>query len=263
MAFAVWDSAKLSAVALDGTSLIATASGAGGAIGQGTNRTGKWYWEITLGSVTASSTVDGVGVCLGAASAAGLTAQTSAIIYTIGGTVRSGGAQLNASIGAIAAGSVVGIALDLDNALIWFRLGAAGNWNGSATNNPATGVGGISIAGLARGPAYDWYPAFAAAASGNTATANFGSSAFTGTAPSGFTAGWTTAAAVTNLTATTVGREAWLSEQPGPLRATKIGYEAWFNIVPAALATRIGREIWMSSRSSTARKRRVMAISSV
>jgi hypothetical protein len=46
-----------------------------------------------------------------------------------------------------AAGTVVRIAYDADNALFWLKLGN-GMWNDSPTANPATGVGGLSAAGL-------------------------------------------------------------------------------------------------------------------
>ncbi len=45
---------------------------------------------------------------------------------------------------AIPAGSTVGIAVHITNRLIWFRSGS-GNWNNSASANPATGAGGFSI----------------------------------------------------------------------------------------------------------------------
>jgi hypothetical protein len=47
-------------------------------------------------------------------------------------------------------------AIDLDNALLWLRVDA-GNWNNNAANNPATGVGGISVPHLfGGGPRMAW-----------------------------------------------------------------------------------------------------------
>lgn len=45
-------------------------------------------------------------------------------------------------------GDEVQVAVDTDNRKVWFRVNA-GNWNGSPTNNPETGVGGVTIAGTA------------------------------------------------------------------------------------------------------------------
>lgn len=44
------------------------------------------------------------------------------------------------------AGAVVGVAVDADNRLVWFRIGN-GPWNGSEANDPATGFGGVPVSG--------------------------------------------------------------------------------------------------------------------
>lgn len=76
----------------------------------------------------------------------------------------------------------VGMAFDITNSLIWFRVNG-GNWNNSAPADPATGVGGISTSGYS-------CPCYAGAAqaisTSETFTANFGASAYTFTAPAGF-----------------------------------------------------------------------------
>lgn len=41
-------------------------------------------------------------------------------------------------------GSTVGIAVDITAKSIWFRTGS-GNWNNTASANPAAGAGGFSI----------------------------------------------------------------------------------------------------------------------
>jgi hypothetical protein len=75
---------------------------------------------------------------------------------------------------------------------LWFRtVVPAGDWNASGTADPATGVGGIDMfletsSGVMDPP---FYPSFAAPVAGDSATANFGASAFAGSVPSGFTAG--------------------------------------------------------------------------
>lgn len=86
----------------------------------------------------------------------------------------------------IAAGDVIGLALDLDNMLIWARL-QGGDWNGSSSANPTTATGGASISGLTVPVA----PAVMVPSdSGASVTANLGGSLFAHLAPAGFTAGW-------------------------------------------------------------------------
>lgn len=77
---------------------------------------------------------------------------------------------------------VAAMAVDLDAALIWFKIGSD-YWNGSISADPATGVGGFDISFLA-GVAVA--PVMAASTATMTATANFGDSAYTYTPPSGF-----------------------------------------------------------------------------
>lgn len=151
---------------------------------------GKCYWEVTLtttgsGSGTGLANINAVLANLTTASAANSTGcawiNYSGAIYIDGSSVLA--------MGAVADGTVVCMALDIDNKRMWFRLGAAGQWNGSGTANPATNVGGLTVpfgAALAAYP-LDLY-AFPVAATSHTA--NFGDSVFTGAVPSGFTAGF-------------------------------------------------------------------------
>ena len=99
----------------------------------------------------------------------------------------------NSNVGSIAAmvnGTVNAMALDLGGELIWFRAGAAGDWNNSGAANPATGVGGIPIAALGGGlmKLILWECSFSSPPV--TLTLNAGHTAFSGTVPAGFTAGW-------------------------------------------------------------------------
>jgi hypothetical protein len=87
----------------------------------------------------------------------------------------------------IIANDLVGIAVDLDNKTIWFRVNG-GNWNGNATHNPATNTGGFSFSALSG----TFHPIFGSEIIGHSATYNFGATAFGATAPSGFT-GWAAA----------------------------------------------------------------------
>ena len=86
---------------------------------------------------------------------------------------------------------VIGVAVDTVNALIWWKdVTAGGVWNtGAASANPATGIGGYGISGLSG----SIFPVFSGSSISATdeATINTGTSAFTGTLPSGFLA-WDT-----------------------------------------------------------------------
>jgi hypothetical protein len=122
---------------------------------------------------------------------------TGCAMLTNGGTITIN----NVNVGAIAAmvnGTVNPMAVDLGAKLIWFRAGAAGNWNNSGTANPATGVGGLSISALSGLiKLVGWECTFSSPPV--TMTLNSGSSAFTGSVPSGFTAGWPSQAALDGM----------------------------------------------------------------
>lgn len=81
-------------------------------------------------------------------------------------------------------GDTIDMAVDIGGQLVWFRT-TGGNWNNDPTANPATGVNGISYAasGLGAGP---YFPAWAGFSSLDVVTANFGASAYSFAAPSGF-----------------------------------------------------------------------------
>jgi hypothetical protein len=145
---------------------------------------GKYYWEATF--TVGAQSQSGVGFTIGSLSVSTQTfgnAGTGKSGTTIGTGTLVDGANVGVGIGTITSGSVVCLAVDLTAKLIWFRLGAGGNWNGSGTANPATGVGGISISNAGTA-----YPTICMGGA-DTITANFGATAFTGAVPSGFTAG--------------------------------------------------------------------------
>jgi hypothetical protein len=166
---------------------------------------GKYYAEFTAGATYAGGDT-GVGIAIAQSLLGGVFANSATLgclVYAsgsiwfngtnnpinvngVGGTTRS--------LGAIAAGNVICIALDLDNKAIWFRKGS-GNWNGDASANPATNTNGIDISTLfpyninQSQTTAPWNPAFLAAtfnSSGSSVTMNTGATAFNQTAPSGF-----------------------------------------------------------------------------
>ena len=166
------------------------------------------------------------------------------------GTIYVDGVSTGVNIGTIADGTLVGIAADLTARLIWFRLGAAGNWNASASNNPATGVGGIVC--NTSGVGIPTHPAYFGAAGSNVATANFGDSAFVGAVPSGFTSGFTAGVSVpTNAIASQVAAEHWLTTNPDA-RITQVVAEHWASVTSdnlQAVVTQVLVEHWASVAS--------------
>lgn len=75
-----------------------------------------------------------------------------------------------------------GVAVDMGNNAIWFRLNG-GNWNNNVSDNPATNTGGISISPMNTSGTL-WAEFYI----NNTdaLTVNFGASAYNNSAPSGF-----------------------------------------------------------------------------
>lgn len=188
-AFASWNPADLSGITLSNGNTVATGVGGGGGVRSTPSfSAGKYYLEHTWTNISTNSITS--GIALGTASLTTPTtgwarvARTSGNIFInnvdTGSSISGGSAVSNAS--------VIGIAVDFTAQLIWFRLGAAGQWNGSGTANPATAAGGLSIAAISSG-------ALCASMNGGTSdavTANFGANAFTGAVPAGFISGFPT-----------------------------------------------------------------------
>jgi hypothetical protein len=147
----------------------------------------------------------------------------------------------------LANGNVVCIALDCTARLIWFRIGAAGNWNNNATYNPATGVGGVAIFNF--GAALQAFPFAGLQATSDQITANFGDSAFVGAVPSGYTSGFTAGASVpTNALASQVAAEHWLTTSP-QAQITQVVAEHWASVASGnlqAVVTQVLLEHWTS-----------------
>lgn len=154
--------------------------------------TGKWYWEIQVddnsytsvgvtnfnywyvnfGLAYFTGTVNSIGAGSGA---------------TNGNLTYNGASQTTQPFWAN--GDILQFAMDCDAQLLWYRI-AGGNWNGSGTANPATGVGGVSFSGLGTGPYYPGAMIFAdfGAADDGQITSRFALSEITGIIPSGYEA---------------------------------------------------------------------------
>jgi hypothetical protein len=197
----VWNPADATAT-LSNNGLTAATAGGATQLGARTifsNGTGKYYFEFFGANLTNGNTFTSIGLSSAGVTFANILNHGAGVLaWNAVDTVYLKGTLLATIDGYnnsnAAAASACQVALDLGNQLAWFRnsLGANGNWNANAANNPATGVGGISFATLGSPP---WF-VYCAPTPNNGAisfTGNFGNSAFNFTPPAGFVA-WGAAA---------------------------------------------------------------------
>jgi len=145
--------------------------------------TGKLYFE---GTVPTGADVDMMlGIVNGAAPSSAY-AGSDANGYSIqsGGGELYGGANrgMLSNVPTWSDGDVVCMALDVDHKLLWVRSNS-NPWNGSASADPATGIGGLDVSSV-NGPV-----CFAVSLhnTGTALKANFGATAFAQVVPKGFT----------------------------------------------------------------------------
>lgn len=254
MAASTWSTTdKEAGITLSGVNLVATQNQAvnlSGVRGKDPKRTGRFYFEA---SSTWTDTGTRVGLAMGGIALLNLaaTAPFGDVYVRKDGGIFLNGVTTGLTLAALTNGNVVGIAVDLDARLIWFRLAPSGNWNGSATANPATGVGGTSIATAGLGGGYDAYPWGGCTNVVNDAiTANFGGSAFSGTVPTGFTSGWDdTVTPVLNAVATQASVEEWAIPVSPDAWVTQVAVEQWSTVATGtvqAIATQVAIEQWAS-----------------
>ena len=153
--------------------------------------TGKLYAEFNtllfnnqsgVGIGTAATTFTGFGGTEG--SSPGPAQDGAGIFQNQNGTIWVDQVEQNNWAGISLNNALVGVAIDLDNNLIWFQTNG-GHWNGTPVANPATGAGGWDISGIVTGPVYLYTVVFG---QDDQVTMNAGASAFTYSIPSGFTA---------------------------------------------------------------------------
>jgi hypothetical protein len=223
-----WNPSDLAGATLSNGNLTVSTTASGGVRSADRVTSGNYYWEVTVTTGIASGTF-GIGTAATALSGATNQATTATVSSTSGGIVVAGVSQTG--LGAITNGSTICIALTLGwPSLIWFRNGAAGNWNGSSTANPATGVGGYSLSAFT-GTGIGTYAFLQYNGSSAAFTANFGGSAFTGAVPSGFTSGFPSGTSSTSsAVATQLALEQWASETTIQARLTQIAVEHWGSV---------------------------------
>jgi len=144
-----------------------------------TLNTGKWYWEVDITTVGQAY----VGMFNTAVAFVGTSPVTGAgpVVYGYDGKYYNETAGVTFG-DTFTSGDVIGIAVDFDNKLIWFRKNGA--WQ--ASGNPSTGSNGKSF-----GSGKVWGTGYLESGSSVSASSfyvNFGQRAFRDTAPSGFKA---------------------------------------------------------------------------
>lgn len=167
------------------TAALGGQNGVRGVFGQNAN---KYYFEITATAV-GSATAIGLGNPSASLDFLGIGSSNAVVVLETGFVYMNNGGT-SASIGAIANGAIICIAVDLTNQLIWFKNGVAGNWNGNAGFSPG-GTGGVAFTAAVGGAGGTLlYPVVSSYSGGANFTANFGATAFAGTVPAGFSAGF-------------------------------------------------------------------------
>ncbi len=193
MGFTAFDPATKSAtVTLSSGNLVATSgttaadTGAMG-IAADAESSGKTYYEMTVGAGFFGDYGFGIGTTSSTYVNLGNNATIGAVVFASGSLYINGSNTGGIGTTGFHLGDVIGIAVDFTNHLVWMKNITQGtNWNNSGTADPATGVGGRTIASGSYVPVI----IFAASTPGQVGTANFGGSTFTGSVPAGFASGW-------------------------------------------------------------------------
>lgn len=180
---------KSASITLTDNDLTATAnSNTNGAVRAVDGKTaGRWYFEVQNNNVSLSNSA-GIGLIDGSTALADIMDNGFGIVVLGAGSIFLNG------VFQFALGSIVGnnvqIAYDADNQLAWFRRDVSQqDWNDDAGADPTNALGGIDVSGIV-GPG-GLFPVVGTGDTGNTFTANFGTTPFQFERPDGFT-GWTT-----------------------------------------------------------------------
>lgn len=257
MANTIWNNSdKTANITLSGTPLVvATQTGTGllgGVRAVDKQINAKIYWEGTFTTAPGINTTIGLGTIAAPTGNPPTQSAVNSGPYSLGiasgtsGSIYRQGSALINNVGAFSgAGTLIGIAVDSTLVVpqAWFRVGAAGNWNGNANYSPVTGIGGIAL----WGSGIPIFPMVWSGGQNDAITANFGDSAFTGVVPAGYTSGFTAGAVIAvNDVVSQVGTEVWAATNPD-MRLTQAGVEVWATPSGGTTQmnlTQIGLEVW-------------------
>ena len=153
---------------------------------------GKYYFETTLAKGDPFYTGVQMGLILSTGKMDEGSGYNNIIVYCGSGNsaIYANGGVNSGNVGPAKEGDTFGCAFDLDARLVWFRrFGSStasdfvGSWNGSYSNSPITGAGGVSIG------AGTWAPMMRFWGSGTLGDqwiGNFGQRPFAAPAPAGY-----------------------------------------------------------------------------
>lgn len=142
--------------------------------------TGNHYFEAVATTLTGTIGVGFANRSYNMASASALGADNNGLSYRSDGTVKLNNATL-VTIATYTTGDRIGVAVDLFNKLVWFRVNN-GNWNNNAAYAPG-GTGGIDFSTMSL---TSLLAAVSASATGASWTGKFSTADFTDTPPSGY-----------------------------------------------------------------------------
>jgi hypothetical protein len=249
MANTTWNPSDFTNITLSNGNLTAnfTIGGNGGVRSIARASVGTRYWEVTATNWSGAPS-SGIGIANGLATTSNGIASlinASAVLSSGDIWVNGSAAPGNPTLGARANGDIIGIALDLDNKLIWYRVAPAGSWNGSGTANPATGIGGVDIRAI--NPDSFFLPVYALlrgapGGSATVVTANFGNSAFSGAVPAGFASGFSDVSPPLAIAAAGEAREILFSTTP-PLSTSGMAREVLLATPTALTVSTVVREV--------------------
>lgn len=150
--FMSWDANKKNAdITLSSTDFVATFGGNNQAVvlGEAGYTTGKYYFEVSFDSGTTSASCS-VGVAVDSIS---LTTEVgfnsgvgSAGMFQTSGNIYADNVFIETGTAFTTATNTVGVAVDCDNRLVWFRVNN-GAWNDGVGADPVAGTGGIPVGG--------------------------------------------------------------------------------------------------------------------
>lgn len=196
---AVWNTAiQPTKFTYSNSNLTATCNASCGSTGGATSSTlgytpgsatAKAYFEINT-SFTGGSNLYQVGIADATTVGNSNISGAGGIAYDEDGDFTIAGPP-PATLPAYASGAVIAYAINWTTKLLWVKAGCAGVWNNNLNapgEDPATGVGGwpITAGGVNWAPSGVVHIAYSDLVSGNSATINDGSTAFTCTVPTGY-----------------------------------------------------------------------------
>lgn len=141
------------------------------------HNSGKYYFEVTITQSVGAYTAVGIGV-----PGFDYTGMSPGVYAGGGGPIGVNGSSSSYSLSAFTNGDVIGVAVDLNARLAWFRQNN-GNWNGNSIANPSTGVNGVTVPAGSMAPLVRFATNSVA---GDNLTANFGQAALFAARPTGY-----------------------------------------------------------------------------